>query len=101
MRRALPGHPKNRSLILVGSSGIKIQIETKLRKSLQRKSKQDTVLFDAAIIADDRAQRCDPAAEIAVNRVALLLQNMEGRFVLLLNAEAPIIVEAIITIDYK
>ena len=39
------------------------------------KSEQDTVFFDAAIIADDRAQRCDPAAEIAVNRVALLLQN--------------------------
>jgi len=56
MRRILPGHPKNRSLILPGSSGIEIQIQAKLRKSLQRESKQDTVLFDAAIIADDRAQ---------------------------------------------
>ena len=65
------------------------------------KVKQDAVFLHAAVVADDRAERSDPARQIAIDRVALLFQNAGGPFVLFLDADAPVVVDPIIAAERK
>ena len=77
-------------------AGIEIQVEAELRQRLQGEGEEHAVFLHAAVIADDRAERRDPARQIAINRIALLLQNAGDAFVLLLDADAPVVVDPII-----
>ena len=57
-------------------AGIEVQIETEFRKRLEGESEEDAVFLHPAVVADDRAERRDPARQVAINRVALLLDDV-------------------------
>src|SRR3954467_15058410 len=73
-RQAVPTGP-------LRSAGVVVEVEAQLRKSLEREAQDNAVLFDAAVVADDGANGGDPAREVAVNRVTLLLEDVSGLFV--------------------
>ena len=80
---------------------IKVQIESKLLECLERYGKQKAVLFHTIIVAYHAAQGRHPALEVPINGIALLLKRACCGFVLLLGADAPVIVNSIISTDEK
>src|SRR5947209_7968251 len=86
--------------IASGRSRVEIEVEAELRERLQRERQHDPIFTDAAaVIAHDRAERRDPAREIAVNGVALLLEATGVRFVLLLQTGAPVVIDSVVAAD--
>src|SRR5437870_8880277 len=94
---ALSAHFRSLSL----GSGIEVQIESKFRECFERHGKQDAVFVHAGVVAYHSPERGHPARQIAVNRVALLLENAGRGFILFLNSNAPVIIESIISTDNK
>src|SRR5205809_6034748 len=78
-------------LSLIRATWIEVQIEAELGQRFQGKGEEEAVFLHAAIIADDRTDRRNPTRQIAVDGVALLLQNARSPFVLFPNADAPVV----------
>src|SRR2546423_3577736 len=94
-RECYPNSTVPRS-ILSRAARIEIQIKPEFRKRLQGKSKKDTVFFYPTIVAHDRADGSDPAGEIAIDCVSLLLEHTSRCFVLFLHRYSPVIVNPVI-----
>src|SRR5207249_10890923 len=88
-----------RSLSL--GSGIEVQIESKFRECLERYGKEDAVFVHAGVVAYHSPERGHPARQVAVNGIALLLENAGRGFILFLGSNAPVIIESIISADHK
>ena len=84
---------------MFGAGRIEIQVEAEFRQRLQGESDEEAVFFYPTVVADDGADGGDPAREIAIDRVALLFQHAGDPFVLLLNADPPVVVDAIIATE--
>src|SRR4029453_14406126 len=101
--RTNPGHPALfagfRSFAL--GSRVEVQIESKFRECFERYGEKETVFFYARVIPYHSTERGHPGGEIAVNRIALFLEEAGRGFNLFLTANAPIIVEAIIPTNYE
>src|SRR5216117_1585587 len=80
---------------------VEVQVETKFRERLERHSEDDAIFFHPFIVAYYAAEGGHPARQIPVNGVALLLEKPGRRFVLLLRANTPVVVDAIISTDKK
>src|SRR6266480_4576564 len=86
---------------LTFGAGIEVQIKSKFRECFQCQGKQEAVFFHAGVVTYHAAKRGNPARQIAVNRISLLLENARRPLILLLNADAPIVIETIISPNDK
>src|SRR5438477_4487730 len=88
-----------RSLTFGG--GIEVQIKSKFRECFQCHGKQEAVFFHAGVVTYHAAKGGNPARQIAVNRISLLLENARRPLILLLSADAPIVIETVISPNDK
>src|SRR4030095_4831175 len=77
--------------------GIEVQIKSKFGKCLERYGEKQTVFFYARVIPYHSPKRGHPGGEVTVNRIALFLEEAGLSFILFLNSNTPIFVEATIS----
>src|SRR6476469_1552006 len=80
---------------------IEVKVESKFRKGLERYGEKKAIFFHSLIVTNYATERGDPARQIPVNGVALLFESFRGGFILLLDSDAPVIVDAIIPTDQE
>ena len=85
----------------LGATGIKVEIKSEFRKRLERKGQQNAIFSFSGVVADDGAEGSNPVCQIAIDRVALLLQGSGLALVLFLHTETPVITYPIVTADDK
>src|SRR6266542_3343320 len=77
---------------------IEVKVKAKFREGLERYGEKKAIFFYSLIVTNYATERGDPARQIPVNGVALLFESFRGGFILLLDSDPPVIVDAIIWI---
>src|SRR5260370_19104516 len=80
---------------------IEVQIKSKFRECFEWYGEEDPIFFHPGVIAYHSPERGHPARQIAVNGIALLLEDAGRGFILFLNSNSPVIIEPIISTDEK
>src|SRR5438445_13323020 len=80
---------------------IEVQVESKRRECIQRYGEQDAIRLHSIIVAYDGADGRDPTREVPVNGIALFLEGACRGFILLLGANAPVVIDSIISTNDK
>src|SRR6266480_3900418 len=80
---------------------IEVKVKAKFREGLERYGEKKAIFFHSLIVTNYATERGDPARQIPVNGVALLFESFRGGFILLLDSDPPVIVDAIIPTDQE
>ena len=81
------------------ASDVQSQWEAKPGQLLERKGEYDlNRLFARSIVLDIQPKSADPAAQVSVDRVGLLIEDAGFEVVVFVDAEAPVVVEAQVTV---
>jgi hypothetical protein len=82
------------------ASDVKSQWEAKPGQFFEREGEVElNRLFARSIVLEIQPQSGDPAAQVAMDRVRLLIQQASFEVKVFVDAEAPVVVEAQVTVE--